>query len=251
MKFGRYVVLEEIGYGAFGRVYKVKSQDGSVYAMKVVKDNDNSRNEILYMTKYKVLGCVYLLHLVEYFEKDGDLCLVMPYMRNGDLYEHIMSINFGIEMGKSRIEEEWCIYYGYELALAIFEIHSKGDLHGDIKPENVLITHDRSLRLADFGMTFKAGEIGDKDIAKIGTIDYVPPECERGEEYTFRSEFYSYGVVLLFMFCNTVDVEWFCDNHEKIEIADEAKDLLLKLFELPEKRLCYWGDVLIHPIFTK
>ncbi|KAF7816064.1 calmodulin-binding receptor-like cytoplasmic kinase 2 [Senna tora] len=199
---GKFSLNNKIGEGGFGTVYKGRLNDGSLVAIKRAKENvldknmSEFKNEIITLSKIEHLN---LVRLYGYLEHDDEKIIVVEYVGNGTLREHLDGTRGeGLEMGE-RLD------IAIDVAHAITYLHMYTDrpiIHRDIKASNILITEKLRAKVADFGFARLASE--DPFATHIstqikGTAGYLDPEYLRTYQLTDRSDVYSFGVLLIEM----------------------------------------------------
>ncbi|OGD18710.1 MAG: hypothetical protein A2W03_08975, partial [Candidatus Aminicenantes bacterium RBG_16_63_16] len=192
---GRYQVIEELGHGGMGRVYKVLDlETGEKIALKLVnpelsadaKTVERFRGELTTARKivHKNVGRVFDLgkHKTGYF-------ITMEYIPGQDLKGLIRQTG-QLTVGKA-------LSIGKQVCEGLAEAHSLGIVHRDLKPGNVMIDQDGQARIMDFGI---ARSVTVKGITgagvMIGTPEYMSPEQVEGQEVDLRADLYSLGVIL-------------------------------------------------------
>ena len=213
---GRYEIIEELGAGGMGRVYraedtKVKEQ----VALKLIRPEiaadrktiDRFRNElkIARRVRHKNVTGMYDLG-----EEKGIHYITMEYVPGEDLRSLIRRVG-QLPIAKSiSIAEQVCE--------GLAEAHDLGIVHRDLKPANTMIDRDGNARIMDFGIALSAEVKGISEAGiMIGTPEYMSPEQAAGAEVDGRSDIYSLGVILYKMLTGRLPFE-----------ADTAVDLLLK-----------------------
>ena len=192
--FKSFDILELLGHGAFGKVFKcrLKNQEKE-YAMKVLKKSFLWRNKHL---KYAITECN-ILKMAEHpfvikmhfsFQTPDNLYMILDYCSGCDLAYHLNK--------KQIFEEEEAKFFIAEVILAIEYIHGLDVIYRDLKPENILIDKDGHCRLADFGLAKE--NIGEKDFAKsfCGSPAYLPPEMLHSKGVSKAADIYQIGAVL-------------------------------------------------------
>lgn len=184
----KYTVLEQLGRGGFGSVYKVKDEHiDKFYAMKILKCNAlcdaDKEIDILKSLDFRGLPA---LHDVFYDEEY--MYIVMELARGHNLETYVKS------KGKLSVEETLRI--GCQICDILKYLHGRPIpvVHGDIKPENIMVS-DKGVSLIDFGCAFLQYS---EECKYMGTPEYAAPELLRGNVST-ESDVYSFGKVLLFM----------------------------------------------------
>ena len=184
----KYTVLEQLGRGGFGSVYKVKDEHiDKLYAMKILKYNayDNTDKEINILKSLEFQG---LPALHDVFYDEEYMYVVMELARGSNLEAYVKS------KGKLSVEETYRI--GYQICDILKYLHGRPIpvIHGDIKPENIIVS-DESVSLVDFGCAFLQYS---EEYKYMGTPEYAAPELVQGHAST-ESDVYSFGKVLFFM----------------------------------------------------
>lgn len=154
-----------------------------VYFEKSVLERLNHPNVISF-TEFQPEGRVLPLNRTLPF-------LALAYAPHGDLCEALMR--------GGAFSQNCCRHIFWQLFLAVKHIHSRGITHGDIKPENVLISSDFSIVLSDFASASFLAE-GEEGRPSAGTVGYLPPEYFRfGKFNRKKADFFSLGVVLFIL----------------------------------------------------
>ncbi|KAL7247354.1 hypothetical protein ACSBR2_002299 [Camellia fascicularis] len=197
-----FSTANKLGEGGFGTVYKGKLKDGSFVAIKRAKKQDmhekrsftEFKNEILTLSKIEHLN---LVRLFGYLEHGDERIIVVEYIANGTLREHLD----GTRGNELEISERLDI--AIDVAHAVTYLHMYMDLpiiHRDIKASNILITEKLRAKVADFGFARLAVE--DPGATHIstqvkGTVGYLDPEYIKTYQLTEKSDVYSFGIVLV------------------------------------------------------
>ena len=198
--FGSWYLKKEIGRGSFGTVYEIRKESygGAVNksALKIISVDHNdeetlkkvlNENEIMLRLKNSNYIVQYEDHQIIQHEEDGGFDVLIRMELLKPLTKCMR--------GKSTLEEEEIVKLGQNMCLALEKCHSKGIIHGDIKPDNIFISDDGVYKLGDFGSAGKKGTAaGEK--AKKGAYNYMAPEVYRGERYDETADLYSLGLVL-------------------------------------------------------
>lgn len=143
-----YHILELIGEGQFGKVYKGRLRYGSqIVALKFIakkgkteKALDNLRKEIQILNS--LTECEYVIKMLDWFETKSEICLVTEYAQ-GELYE--------ILEDDTTLPEETVRKIAIQLVKALQFLHSSRIIHRDMKPQNILISSNGVVKLCDFG----------------------------------------------------------------------------------------------------
>ena len=171
-KIEDFEILNKLGEGAFGKVFKVRSKiNNNIYGLKIVDKKiirEKTKSEDMIkksMREIEILKMLSHPHIIKYytsFEKDEKLFLVTEYLANGDLQE---IINARAQLKKPFKEEELCSIF-YQCLSALNYIHELGIMHRDIKPGNIFLDSDLKIKIGDFGTAALNPKVFD---AKKGT----------------------------------------------------------------------------------
>ena len=258
-----FQIMKVIGRGSFGKVCLVQyKKTKEFYAMKSLKkdvllDQDQVESTLLEKKILQSLDFPFLVGMVFCFQTEERIYFIMPFVRGGELFQHLRNCRF--------FPEEKVKFYAAIIGLSLEYLHTHGIVYRDIKPENILIDADGYLRLVDFGMA-KILQGDEKATSFCGTPEYLAPEIITGEGHNKSADWWSYGILMYEMFFGIPP--FFCDNQEKmyqlitraelrfpkkINISDEAKDLLQKLLiKNQDQRLGSkngFNDIKAHPFF--
>jgi len=203
---GRYQVVEELGRGGMGRVYKVFDREiKEMVALKLLNPliaSDETmierfRHELKTARKISHKNVCRMYHLGE---EAGNYYITMEYVDGEDLKSTIrrvgqLSIGKAISLAKQAYE-------------GLSEAHKLGIVHRDLKPQNIMIDRSGNVRIMDFGIARFQESKGLTDTgAMIGTPEYMSPEQVEGKTIDPRSDIYSSGVILYEMLTGTVPFE--------------------------------------------
>ena len=234
-----FQILKVLGRGSFGKVCLVEYKETKeYYAMKSLKkdvllDQEQVENTILEKKILQSLDHPFLVGMIFCFQTEERIYFVMPFIRGGELYQHLRTSKF--------FPEEKVKFYAASIGLALDYLHSKGIIYRDIKPENILIGEDGYLKLIDFGMA-KFLKKDEKATSFCGTPEYLAPEIITGEGHNSAADWWSFGILIFEMLCGIPP--FYSNNTEKmyelitraelkfpkkIPLSDNSKDLLKKL----------------------
>ena len=250
-----------IGKGAFGEVWKVSHKmTGKIYVIKVMDkssikgekliDQINREIEIMYKLNHP-----HIIKLINHFEDDEKLYLLMPYASKGQLYSLLKR--------QVRFDQRTAAQYMREVIEAVRYIHSFSPkiIHRDIKPENLLLDDNYRVLLSDFGWS---NFLDDNEFRKTfcGTPEYLSPEMAKKSGHNEMVDIWALGVLMFeFLagyapFSGSTPKELY-SNIKKLKIhwPDDfpplAKNLITKILKLnPSERLNI-NEILDHAWFTQ
>jgi TolB-like protein/tRNA A-37 threonylcarbamoyl transferase component Bud32/Tfp pilus assembly protein PilF len=201
-----YRIESELGRGGMGVVYRAHDELlKRDVALKLLREDavgqaDHRTRLLSEARAASALNHPGITTIYEVGESDGQLFIVMELVQGETLRRQISSTG--------PLEPRAVARLGAQISEALHAAHSHGVIHGDIKPENIVVQTERGPKLFDFGIarrlaeetatsTRSAKEIGETPAAFIaGTIAYMAPEVIRGEPADARGDLYSFGVVL-------------------------------------------------------
>ena len=181
-----------------GVVYSgIDQRDGSVVAIKELKKTIVGDKELRFRFQQEAITMSSLSHrnivaFNDYFEYGESLYLVMEYVDGKTFDDYIANMT-------GPIPEEIAKQYMLQILSAFSYAHEKGVVHRDIKPQNIIVTSGRIIKIFDFGVAkILSGNslLHTVQGSKIGTVLYMSPEQVRGENIDIRSDIYSLGVLL-------------------------------------------------------
>jgi hypothetical protein len=192
---GRYVILDRIGSGSMGRVYKAHHamMDRTV-ALKIIAPEIASNERVVarFQREMRLVGRLDHPNVVRAFDADQIhkvLYIVMEFVAGRSLADLIK---------KNPIPAVEMVEYAFQAALGLAHAHEQGIVHRDIKPSNILLTDDRKIKLLDLGLGVlmeadSAATFATADGIAVGTVDYMSPEQACGREVDGRSDLYGLG----------------------------------------------------------
>ncbi|KAK4402207.1 Proline-rich receptor-like protein kinase PERK12 [Sesamum angolense] len=187
--FSRKNFLSE---GGFGSVFKGQLKDGLVVAVKQHKaaslqGEKEFKSEVHVLSQARHQNVVVLLGSCA--ERSHRL-LVYEYVCNGSLQERLS------DNSQESLNWEQRIKIALGAARGLAYLHARNIVHRDMRPDNILITHDHESMLGDFGLA-KAQQDDTSDTGVVGTLGYLAPEYAESGKLSTKTDVYSYGVVLL------------------------------------------------------
>jgi len=191
---GKYRILERIGRGGMGTVYRAIDESLQREVAIKVLNAEVTEPEALRRFRAEAITLARLQHptiatLFELTEDDGDLLMVMEFVRGETLQK------LAERMGK--VPPDFAAQLCSQALDGLWHAHRAGIVHRDLKPGNLMVTGDGIVKVMDFGIARIAGsEHLTSDGFTMGTPAYMAPEQVRGDEVDARSDIYSMGVVL-------------------------------------------------------
>ena len=202
---GRYEVQEIIGVGGMSVVYKAYDNvDDRIVAVKILRDEYVQNGELLRRFKNESKAVALLSHpnIVRIY--DVSLSDRVPFI----VMEYIDGITLKQYMEK-RGQLNWreSLHFITQIMRGLSHAHSRGIIHRDIKPQNIMVLRDGSVKVADFGIACLADSAQTLTQEALGSVHYISPEQARGDRPDARSDIYSSGVVLYEMLTGRLPFE--------------------------------------------
>ena len=233
---GRYEMRELIGVGGMAYVYKAyDSVDDRTVAVKILKDEFLTKEEFVrrFRNESKAIAILNHSNIVKVLDVGfGERLqyIVMEYIDGITLKEYL----------DERKEIRWkeAVHFTTQILRALQHAHDKGIVHRDIKPQNIMLLTDGTIKVTDFGIArltrseMQATAVGNK---AIGSVHYISPEQARGEITDEKTDLYSVGIMLYEMLTGRLPFE--ADNAVSVaikQISSEATPPHLINEEIPE-----------------
>ncbi|MCC8131238.1 MAG: Stk1 family PASTA domain-containing Ser/Thr kinase [Ruminococcus sp.] len=192
---GRYQITELIGVGGMSDVYKgIDIMENRTVAVKILKKEFSENEEFVRYFRNESRAIAVLSHpnIVKIFDVgyEHDLqYIVMEYINGITLKECIEQ--------KGMLQWRECVHYTIQILRALQLAHDRGIIHRDIKPQNVMLLADGTIKVMDFGIAcFSRQNAGTNTERTMGSVHYVSPEQARGERTDERGDIYSVGVMM-------------------------------------------------------
>jgi len=226
---GRYNIIEELGRGGMGVVYKAEDTKlKRTVALKFLPHELTHVPEVKERFVREAQAAAALEHphictVYEFDEAEETTFISMAYIEG-------QSLRKKIESGPLEMEE--ALKIGMQVAEGLQEAHKKGVVHRDIKSSNIMVDERGQAKVMDFGLARMVGTtLLTQEGAAMGTIAYMSPEQARGEEVDFRTDIWSLGIVLYEMFTGQLP---FKGDHEQAVVYSIRKDKPRPITELKQ-----------------
>lgn len=222
----RYEILQKIGTGGMGDVYKAHCHKlDRIVAIKILKVEYNSDENFIRKFRRESLAAASISHpnIVGIYdvgseEVDGEQIhyIVMEYI-DGKTLKEIITEN-------GPLKQSVALNYSIQIAEALKVAHAKGIVHRDIKSQNIMVTKDDRVKVTDFGIA----RVADNSTvtatnAVMGSVHYFSPEQARGAKVDNRSDIYSLGIVMFEMLTGRVPFD--ADNPVSVALMQVQSNL--------------------------
>ncbi|ENN81411.1 aurora kinase B-like [Dendroctonus ponderosae] len=245
-----------LGRGKFGRVYMARERStGFIVALKTLMKVEIAKNRVEKQVMREIeiqshLRHPNILQMLAWFHDSHRIYFVLEFAGKGELYGHLRSGHH------ERFNEHLAAKYLYQVTDAVNYCHNNHVIHRDIKPENLLLTITGDIKLADFGWSVHSPSL--KRTTMCGTLDYLPPEMVRGQNYKQYVDHWCLGVLLYEFLHGSPPFESKKqeETYERItkldmkfgsHISPGAADLISKLVVIKSDRRMNLTDVMNHP----
>lgn len=190
----RYEILELIGAGGMANVYKALCHRLNRYdAVKIMRDDAAANESLRNSFRAESQAVAMLSH--------PNIVSVYDVSHNDDLEYIVMELIDGITLkdylkANGPVKPEQAVNFSIQIARALSHAHSKGIIHRDIKPQNVMLLDDGLIKVADFGIAALQSDENGESNETVGSVHYIAPEQARGGAADLRSDIYSLGIVM-------------------------------------------------------
>ena len=232
---GRYSIEGLVGVGGMANVYRgTDLKTGNPIAVKVLKEEflDNEELVRLFKNESKAISILDHPNIVKVYDvsvTDKLQYIVMEYVDGITLKEYLR------QRGGALTWKE-AVYFASQVLSALQHAHAKGIIHRDVKPQNIMLLADGSIKMMDFGIArFSRAQSQTVSDKAIGSVHYISPEQAKGERTDARTDIYSVGVMLYEMLSGKLPFDG--DGAVSIaimQISDKARPLAEVAPDVPE-----------------
>ena len=192
---GRYEITELIGVGGMANVYRGRDiMENRIVAVKILKSEYSENEEFVrrFRNESKAIAVLSHPNIVKIYDvgyENNMQYIVMEYIDGITLKEYIEQ--------QGMLKWRDCVHFTIQILRALQLAHDRGIVHRDIKPQNVMLLSDGSIKVMDFGIARFSREVENTDSEKtMGSVHYVSPEQASGTRTDERSDIYSVGVMM-------------------------------------------------------
>lgn len=191
---GRYEMMEVIGEGGMAVVYRALDHRLNRYvAVKLMREEMADDEEFRRRFCAESHAVAMLSH--------PNIVAVYDVSQHDDIEYIVMELIVGITLKqyldrRGTLTSKETLHFSRQITRALMHAHERGIIHRDIKPQNVMLLKDGTVKVGDFGIAALENELGEANGMAVGSIHYVAPEQARGEYPDARSDIYSLGVVM-------------------------------------------------------
>ena len=201
----RYEILELIGSGGMANVYKARCHRlNRLVAIKILKSDLADNADFRRRFHDESQAVAQLSH--------ANIVSVYDVSTNPDREYIVMELIDGITLKqymerRGRMDWRESLHFITQIMRGLSHAHSRGIIHRDIKPQNIMVLRDCSVKVADFGIACLANQGQTLTQEALGSVHYISPEQARGDRIDARSDIYSAGVVLYEMLTGRLPFE--------------------------------------------
>ncbi len=194
----RYQIQDPIGRGGMATIYRGRDlRTDRVVAIKVLREiySIDPKFVARFQREAKVASALHhpnIVQVYDYGQTDGKYYIVMELVEGTDLRRYLR--------GRGVLDIDTAVTIAHDVALGLGAAHRRGIVHRGVKPQDVLVGRDGSIKLNDFGIAFVYEGVDAERLTDtgttLGTVQYYPPEQAQGEIVTPAADVYSLGIVI-------------------------------------------------------
>src|SRR6266568_2651703 len=195
---GRYQLQGSIGRGGMATIYRGRDMRmDHVVAIKVLRELYNTEPKFVKRFEREAKAASALHHpnivqVFDYGQTDGNYYLVMELVEGTDLRRYLRS--------RGVLDSKRAIIIAHDVALGLGAAHRRVIVHRDVKPQNILVGRDGSIKLTDFGIASVYQNLNASRLTTtgmtLGTVEYMPPEQAQGDIVSPAADVYALGIVM-------------------------------------------------------
>ena len=232
---GRYLIQSLVGVGGMANVYRgIDEKTGNAIAVKVLKEEFLDNEELVrrFKNESKAISILNHPNIVKVYDvsvTDRLQYIVMEYVDGITLKEYLKQRGGALTWKET-------VHFATQVLAALQHAHSKGIIHRDVKPQNIMLLADGSIKMMDFGIArFSRAQSQTVSDKAIGSVHYISPEQAKGDKTDARTDIYSVGVMLYEMLSGRLPFDG--DGAVSIaimQISEKAKPLAQVAPNVPE-----------------
>ena len=202
---GRYEIKDRIGIGGMAEVYRAQDSTlGRVVAVKVMLPQFAADPSFTQRFRQEAAAAAnlqspYIVNVYDWGQDDDTYYIVMEFVRGSDLKTAIQQ--------RGAINQRKAAEIGAQVCQALTVAHNQDIIHRDIKPQNIMVLRDGSVKVTDFGIACLSNSANTMTQEALGSVHYISPEQAKGNRPDARSDIYSAGVVLYEMLTGRLPFE--------------------------------------------
>ena len=254
-------IIDLLGKGGFGEVYKVKLKKNLIkknYAIKVFNKNNLSKDierSLRVLNEIKIhrsLNHEYICKYEHSFEDRKNVYILMEFCGNGNLSSLLKT--------RYRLEEIEIRFYMFQVLIVLKYLRKQKIIHRDLTLGNIFLKDYKTIKLGDFGFSLRENEYDEKSGVICGTPGYYTPESNNCK-YNYKTDIFDFGVCIYYLFGGRLPLQTSQESYDlflsgdlkfdkNLKMSEEALDLLTNTINIENKRLDL-DKIFEHPFFKK